>query len=70
MSLASTLTRPRSDPPSNSNTISRSNAAFRDDKADERITGEPLLDAYPSSGTLPIQRPYYSQVTQSTLCHL
>ena len=58
MSVASTLTRPRSEPPSNSNTIARSNGAFRDDKYDER--GD---NSYPSSGTLPIQRPLYQQVS-------
>lgn len=66
MSMASTLTRPRSEPASNTNTIARSNVAFRDDKSDERPldTTDIHLGTYPSSGTLPIQRPLYQQVNE------
>lgn len=68
MSVTSTLTRPRSEPPSNSNTIARSNVAFRDDRSDERtLDNRSYNPNYPpttNNGTLPIQRPaYLSQVS-------
>ena len=68
MSVTSTLTRPRSEPPSNTNTIARSNVAFRDDRSDERpldVNGG--YPTYPSNnGTLPIrQSAYPSQVSIS-----
>lgn len=70
MSVASTLTRSRSEPPSNTNTIARSNAAFRDDRSDDRqgeIHHDPYLGNYPTNGTLPIQRPLYQQVSSYTI---
>ncbi|XP_067948450.1 catenin delta-2-like isoform X2 [Watersipora subatra] len=64
-SASSTLTRPRSEPPSNSNTIARTNGAFRDDRIDERAGNSYPMNgtssSYPSNGTLPIQRPLYQQ---------
>lgn len=60
MSVASTLTRPRSEPASNTNTlntITRSNPAYRDETQADLYAAQ-----YPNNSTLPIQRPLYQPV--------
>lgn len=83
MSLSSTLTRSRTELPSNTNTlntISRgaagssggyTNQSYKGDRSDRREQRDGVADAhldqYPSSGTLPIQRPIYQPVRLAVL---
>jgi len=69
MSVTSTLTRPRSELPSNTNTIARSNVAFRDDRSDEKPLdtngGYPTFSS--NNGTLPIRQSAYPSQQEDQL---